>query len=147
MARYALERVPASEAAQALRDVLPKVSGAAKAGVIGSLGVRRDAASVGALAAALNDADQAVVGAVACALGHIATPEAAKALDEFAQKAPEGVKPAADDACLACAERLLADGKKAEATALYQSLNGAQQAPYVRQAATRGLSAVAGKKD
>jgi HEAT repeat protein len=147
MARYALERMPAPEAAQAMREVLPKVNGAVKAGVIGSLGVRRDAASVKALAAALLDADAAVAGAAACALGNIAAPEAAKVLGEFAPKAPEGVKPAAADACLACAERLLADGKKAEATALYQSLNGAPQSSYVRQAATRGLTAVAEKKD
>ncbi len=147
MARYALERMPAPEAAQAMRDVLPKVSGAVKAGVIGSLGVRRDVPSVVALAAALHDSDRAVACAAACALGNIGAPEAAKALDEFAPKAPEGVKPAAVDACLACAEHLLADGKKAEATALYQSLNGAQQSPYVRQAAMRGLAAVSGKKD
>lgn len=147
MARYALERIHAPEAAQAMRDVLPKVSGAVKAGVIGSLGVRRDAASVEALAAALNDTDQAVACAAACALGDIGGPAAAKALGEFARKAPEGVKAAAADACLACAERLLADGKKAEATALYQSLDGAEQSPYVRQAATRGLSAVSGKKN
>ena len=46
MARYALERIPAAEAAQALRDALPKLSGELKVGVIGSLGVRGDAASV-----------------------------------------------------------------------------------------------------
>ena len=46
MARYALERIPAPEAGAALRDALPKLSGALKVGVIGSLGVRRDAASV-----------------------------------------------------------------------------------------------------
>ena len=80
MARYALERIPAPEAAQALRDALPKLSGALKVGVIGSLGVRRDAASVPALAALLADADKAVACAAACALGDIGNPEAAKAL-------------------------------------------------------------------
>ena len=147
MARYALERIPALEAAQAMRDALPKVSGATKAGVIGSLGVRRDATSVGVLTASLNDADKAVAGAAACALGDIGTPEAGKALDEFAKKAPEAVKPAAVDACLACAERLLADGKKAEATALYKLFTGIEQPKHVRLAATQGLAAVAGKKD
>ncbi len=43
MARYALERIQASEVAAALRDALPKVAGALKIGVIGSLGARRDA--------------------------------------------------------------------------------------------------------
>ena len=58
MARYALERIPAPEAAQAMRDALPKLNGALKVGVIGSLGVRRDAASVPALAALLADSRQ-----------------------------------------------------------------------------------------
>ncbi len=49
MARYALERMECPEAAQALRDALPKVSGTLKIGVIGSLGARQDAASVPAL--------------------------------------------------------------------------------------------------
>src|SRR5438552_3307927 len=38
MARFALERIQAPEAAAALRDALPKLAGALKAGVIGSLG-------------------------------------------------------------------------------------------------------------
>src|SRR5271154_1820334 len=42
MARFALERMPAPEAAEALRDALPKVSGNVKIGVISSIGVRRD---------------------------------------------------------------------------------------------------------
>ena len=147
MARYALERIPAPEAAQAMRDAVPKLSGALKVGVIGSLGVRRDAASVPALAAALGDADKAVACAAACALGDIGSPEAAKALGGFAKKAPEGVKLAVADARLACAERLLADGKKAEAMAIYKSLSGEDQPKHVRLAATRGLLSAAGKKD
>ena len=147
MARYALERMPAPEAAQAMRDALPSVSGAMKVGVIGSLGVRRDAASVPALAGLLRDADKAVACAAACALGNIGSPEAAKALVRLAKKAPEGVKAAVADGCLACAERLLADGNKAGAIALYKALNSEDQPKHVRLAATRGLLAVAGKKD
>lgn len=147
MARYALERIPAPEAAAAMRDALPKLSGALKVGAIGSLGVRRDAASVAALAGLLGDGDKAIASAAACALGNIGTPEAAKALLEFVKKAPEGVKVAATDGCLVCAERLLAEGKKAEAIAIYKSLSGADQPKHVRLAATRGLLAAAGKKD
>jgi HEAT repeat protein len=147
MARYALERIPAPEAAQAMRDALPKLSGALKVGAIGSLGVRRDAASVPALAVLLGGADAAVAGAAACALGDIGNTDAAKALDDFAKKAPEGVKPAVADACLACAEQLLADGKKADALAIYKSLSGEDQPKHVRLAATRGMLTAAGKKD
>jgi HEAT repeat protein len=49
MARYALERIPAPEAIDALRTALPKASGKAQAGIITSLGQRRDARSVAAL--------------------------------------------------------------------------------------------------
>jgi HEAT repeat protein len=147
MGRYALERIGAPEAAQAMREALPKVSGALKAGVIGSLGVRRDAASVDAIAAALGDSEKAVARAAVCALGDIGTPEAAKALGAFAKKAPEGVKVAAADGCLVCAERLLADGKKADAIAIYKSLAGEGRPKHVRLAATRGLLSAAGKKE
>jgi HEAT repeat protein len=147
MARYALERIQAPEAAAAMRDALPKVSGEMKAGIIGSLGVRRDADSADALAAALGDSDKAVVRAAACALGNIGNPKAATALMDAAKKASGDAKTAAVDGCFVCAELLLADGNKREATAVYKSLSGEDQPKHVRLAATRGLLAVAGKKD
>ena len=146
MARYALERIAAPEAAQALREALPKLSGALKVGVIGSLGVRQDAASVPLLAALLGDADAVVARAAALALGDIRTPEAARVLAST-KPVQDGAKPAAIDASLACAEKLLADGKKAEALALYKGLTGENQPKHVRLAATRGMLACAGKKD
>jgi len=145
MGRFALERIPAPEAAQALRDSLPKLTGAQKIGVIGSLGVRRDAASVPALAALLGDADAAVARAAACALGDIRTADAAEAL--AAAKPPADAKAAAIDASLSCAEGLMADGKKTEAAAIYKALSGADQPKHVRLAATKGLLATAGKKE
>jgi HEAT repeats len=144
MARYALERIPAAEAGQALRDALAKVSGPPMVGVIGSLGVRRDTASVPALAALLNNADVSVARAAATALGDIGTAEAAKALADGKPTAPE-VKQVATDASLACAEDLLAAGKKAEALAVYKSLTGEGQPKQVRLAATRGMLACASK--
>ncbi len=147
MARYALERIQAPEAGAALREALAKVTGALKIGVIGSLGARRDAASAAALGALLADSDKAIACAAACALGDIGTAEAATALLKVAKTAPEGVKAGVADGCLACAEHLLADGKKTEATALYTALNGEDQPKHVRLAATRGMVAVAGKKE
>ena len=55
VARYALEAIPGAEAAAALRDALPSLSGAAKAGLIGSIVVRGDTSARAALAA-LKDA-------------------------------------------------------------------------------------------
>jgi HEAT repeat protein len=147
MARYALERIPAAEAAQALRDVLPNLPAKLKIGVIGSLGVRRDEASLAALARLIGDADAAVACAAACALGDVGGVDAATALGGASKTATDNVKAAAVDARLACAERLLATGKKAEAMAVYKSLSSADQPKQVRLAATRGLLLAAGKKE
>jgi hypothetical protein len=144
MARFALERIPAPEAAQALRDALGKVSGALKVGVIGSIGARRDAAAVPALAALLKDSDAATAKAAATALGNIGTPDAAKALQEASPA--DATKQAVIDGQLVCAETLLAANNKLAALAIYKSLVGDQN-KLVKLAATRGMLACAGKKD
>ena len=145
MARSALERIPAPEAAQAMRDALPKLEGKLKIGAIGSLGVRRDEASVPALAALIANADAAIATAAATALGDIGTAEAAKALADAAGTAAECVKPAVADGRLMAAERLLADGKKAEASGVYKALLGGSPSKLVKVAATRGMLTAAGK--
>jgi HEAT repeat protein len=139
MARYALERIPAPEAGNALRNALSKTKGELKVGVIASLGVRDEAESVAPLAALLDDGNASVARAAAIALGAIRSPEAAKAL--------AGAKPTAivADASLACAEELLADGKKAEALATYKRLLAGDCPKHVKLAATRGMLACAGK--
>ncbi len=146
VARVALERIPATEAARALRDGLSKTNGKLKAGAIGSLGVRRDGESVATLAALVADADAVVALAAASALGDIGTAEAAKALHD-AKPASDEVKARAADACLTCGERLTAQGKKAEALVVYKSLLGGSPAKNVRLAATRGLLLASGKKE
>jgi HEAT repeat protein len=82
MARYALEAIPDSSVDDALRDAMAKLKGRPLMGVIGSLGVRRDAKAVDGMARLLADADANVAQAAARALGKIGTPEAAKALDD-----------------------------------------------------------------
>jgi len=146
MARYALERIPDAAAVAALREAVAKTSGRAKVGVINSLGVRRDAESVSTLVGLLEDSDAEIAGAAAAALGAVGSAEAAKALGAFQTKAPESLRLAAADAYLTCAERLLADGKKAEALAIYKALSTPEQAKHVRLAAMRGLLAATGKE-
>ncbi|MGO8690289.1 MAG: HEAT repeat domain-containing protein [Thermoguttaceae bacterium] len=147
MARYALQDNPAPEAAKALREALGTLNGALKVGVIGSLGVRRDTASVEALTALLAAADTMVAVAAAHALGTIGTPEAGQSLRQLAQNPPEGLQHAAADSCLLCAEALLAAGNSGEARLIYKSLTDPKQPKLVRLAATRGILAVVGKKD
>jgi HEAT repeat protein len=144
MARFALERITVPEAAAALRDALPKLAGALKAGVISSLGTRKDAASVAALVDLVGDGDATVARAAACALGVIRTPEAARALSQC--KPSSEVKSAVSDASFACAESLLAAGKNLDALTIYKRLAAEDPPKHVKLAATRGMLACAGKK-
>jgi HEAT repeat protein len=146
MGRYALERIPAAEAVAALRTALPKAEGLVKVGVINSLGVRRDAESLAALVALLRDSNQEIATASAAALGAIGVPEAAKALEDFQKEAPTHLRLAVADASLACAERLLSDGKKPEAMAIYKALSTQDMPKHVKLAAVRGMLAVTGQK-
>jgi hypothetical protein len=146
IARYALERIPDEKALGALRDALPKVSGKLKPGMIGSLGKRRDAKSIEAFSKLLGDSDAQIAQAAAHSLGLIGTPAAAKALSQFAKKAPANMKLPVADASLICAEQLLTDGQKSEAVALYKELQGDDQPSHVKVAAMRGMMAATTKK-
>jgi len=146
IARYALERIPDEKAAEALRDALPKVSSKLKPGIIGSLGVRRDKKSITVISNLLGDSDIQVAKAAAQSLGLIGTSAAAKELSEFAKKASANMKMPVADACLVCAEQLLADGEKAEAVALYKELKGDDQPTHVKAAAMKGILTAATKK-
>ena len=145
MARYALERIPASAAAAAMRDALPNIDDSLKIGVIASLGVRGDKESIPQLSNYLADENAAVAAAAAYALGDLATSTAAKALAET-KPASEQAQFAATDASLSCAEALLADGKNGEELAIYKGFIGADHPKHVRLAATRGMLACSGKK-
>jgi len=146
IARYALERIPDEKAAEAMRNALPKVSSKLKSGIIGSLGVRRDSKSIMLISKFLADSDVQVAKAAAQSLGLIGTLAAAKELSRFAKKAPANMKVPLADACLACAERLLADGEKSEAVALYKELQGGDQPSHVKAAAMKGIVTAATKK-
>lgn len=146
-ARYALELNPAPQAGKALLDALPKVSGKLKIGMIGSLASRHDAESVAAISKSLTDSDKDIARTAAHALGAIGDADAAKELGEFLPKAPADVKSAATDAYLVCAEKLVKNGKKTEAIAIYKSLMGEGEPKLVRVAATHGLLVASGKKD
>ena len=142
MARYALERIPGPEAGKGLRDALSKAQGKSKIGVIHSLGLRRDIGSTARLAALLNAPAPEVAAAAARALGQIGNSEAARALEGYRRRAPKGFQNVAADACLRCAERLVASGKGDEAVAILRSLATQEQLPNMREAAKRALSNV-----
>lgn len=141
MARYALERIAAPEAGKALRDALGTVNGNLKIGVIGSLGARRDRASIARLAKLLHDKNPAVARAAALSLGAIGVAESAAAL-QAALQAGVAETQAVIDGLLHCAESLLSQNQQTDALSIYKSLSGAQDR-LVRLAATRGLLACA----
>ena len=145
MARFALERIPAPDAADALRQALVGVRGELVVGMISSLANRRDAASVKSLAGLLAG-EPPIAAAAASALGRIATPEAAAALAE-ARPQP-GVAAAVLDARIACADALLAAGDRVTAKPIYAAVAAAVgDAPKTRRdralrvAATSGMLA------
>ncbi len=146
MARYALERMPVAEAAAALRAALPKVAVKLKIGVNGSLGERRDEASVPLLTPLLAGGDTRVAAAAAAARGDIGSPAAAAALCSSLTGVSAAVQPAVADGAFHAAERLLADGNYSAARNTYQALLGSNPSKAVRVAATRGLLIVKGKK-
>lgn len=120
MARYALERIPAAEAADALRTAVGTGRGDLVIGMLSSLANRRDAASVPTLAPLLA-AGPGVAAAAAAALGRIATPEAAAAL-ATAKPTPGPATEAVVDARLACADAFLAAGDRMAAKTIYAAI-------------------------
>jgi len=122
MARYALEAMPDPGVDTALRQALTQLRGRPLVGVIGSLGVRRDARAVEPLAGLLANDDPDVAQAAARALGSIATPEAGKALQRVLPKVPPGNQLAFCEGLFRCAETWLAKGQRKEAIAIYESL-------------------------
>lgn len=146
MARYALERINAPEAASALRNALGTVQGDLKIGVIGSLGARRDAEAIAPLGTILKDENITLARAAALALGAIGTAESAAVL-RTALLAASGDTRAVIDALLSCAESLLAHGKRSDAYSIYKALEGDNQTRLVRLAATRGVLACAAPRN
>jgi len=139
-ARSALEAIPAAAAAAALRRRLSSLAGPQRIGAINSLGARRDAPSLSALAALLKSPDNLVAEAAAAALGKIGTIRAADTLLAYRPKAPPPIRLAVADACLCCADRLSEAAQPTKATALYEALRDSQQPNHIRLAAKQGLA-------
>jgi HEAT repeat protein len=139
MARNALEPLPDPSVDVALREALGKLKGRPLQGVIGSLGVRRDAQAVAPMSKLLSDPDADVAQAAARALGKIGTPEAGKALEAALAGASAGQQIAVCEGLFRCAEALSAEGQGAQAQAIYDRLRGLSPAPQqIRAGALRG---------
>ncbi len=143
-ARIALEAMPYPEASAALRDAVQTTRGVLRAGVLDSIGERRDPDAVGAAAAALDDADLQVVASAALALGKIGTREAAQRLERAFAKAAGDRRAAIGDGRLRCAAGLMQAGRTDEAAAVFRRLAAPEEPASLRGPALLGLVQAAG---
>ena len=141
VARLALGRNEAPEAAAALQRALPKTSGPLQAGILNTLGLRRYEPALPGIKNLLGSPDPVVAQAAAAALGEIGGASAAKALQAARRTSPETVQGSIDAALLVCADRFLAGGKQAAAARIYEGLYRPEQTKAVQLAALRGLAA------
>ena len=143
-ARYALESMPGLEAGRALIAALENTTGSTQAGIINSLGNRRETAALPMLAKWICCHDPQVASAAALALGDLGGKEAVQSLQTARANAPGEVQPAIADALLRCAGSLLAGRDKAAASEIYRQFLDAKE-PHLRTAAWRGLILSAGR--
>jgi HEAT repeat protein/type 1 glutamine amidotransferase len=144
MARFALTYMAGEKAGEALRENLSTAPAGLLASAIDSVARRGDRKAVGAIAKIAAGSDDALASAALAALGRIGGPEAAKVL--------AGLKPAKAnqrvwaDAYLKAADSLAAEGRTADAEAIYTKMYSSGQETMSRVAALRGLARTAGQK-
>lgn len=140
MARYALETIPDPMVDAALRRALEELGGNSRqlVGVIGSLGVRRDALAVEKLKSLLYRDNAEVVAISARTLGNIGTSAAAKALMDAWANTPAPKCFVFAEGLFRAAEALVAKGQQAEAIAIYDRLRNSQAPHQIRAGALRG---------
>jgi len=138
-ARYGLEPIADPSVDDALRAAISKLKGNLLIGVINSIGKRRDAKAGPALAKMTYGADADVARAAIAALGSIGDAASVKELQAALAKTKGMTRMAVADACLVCADRLLADGKRDQALALYTSLSAPDIPKPARLGAMSGI--------
>jgi HEAT repeat protein len=147
MARYALERIPDNSAINALRKALPLSSPSVRAGIITSLGVRRDARSVPVIGAYIHDGSEQVATAALQALAAIGTQQAAEILLAAADMKEGALKQCARDGYLQCGYSLLENSNKRHAATVFNTpYKRFAEDTLMRAAALRGRIAVAGDR-
>ena len=134
-ARSGLEGIKDPSAGEALRTALPTLEGRYLAGVVNSLGVRRDTAAVPALQKLALDPKRAAAEAAIASLGMIATPAAAKTLQTILVSGPAALRVPAAHAALVAAEQLVRDGNTTAARAVLNAVVQALPPGHVATAA------------
>lgn len=136
-ARYALQMNPDPAVDEVLRNALDTVKGKPLVGVIHTIGYRRDAKAVAALASLVTSGSPVVAGAAARALGDIGNAEAAQALEQARSKVPAECRLDVYEGLLRCAETLASEGRRQAALEIYDRLYKLDAPHQVRGGALR----------
>lgn len=131
-------------AAEQFRAALPKTKEKCRLTCLQNLGVLRDVQAADAMKQAVADADADTRIIAAWGLANIGDGSAAELLLAAADKAQGWERIQHTKACLLLAERLLADGRKAESQKIYAHLQKTRSDPserYIRDAAEKALAA------
>ena len=140
MARYALEPIKDPAVDAVFRDALGTLKGKPLIGVIGSVGVRRDAKAVKLLANILmkHEAGAGIASAAVRALGSIGNVAAAETLQTGLAHVPKDNQLPIAEGLFRCAELLAAEGNHDVAVDIYDQLLEAGGPHQVRAGALRG---------
>ena len=144
MARYALERISAPEASEALRAGLAKMTGKERIGVINTLGQKRDSQAVALLVPLATNTDAPTAVAAVNALGRIGDASSLNALADLRKTATGALREPVLDAYVRCLDDMVTRGNKAHALAGYRELYSSKEPAMTKAAALRGIAALDG---
>lgn len=146
MARYALGRIDAPEAGEALHRALGKTSGKIKAGIINTLVKVKYNKALPDITKLVADSDKDVAISAIRAGGHFGHKSAITFLRKVRPSAAKDVKVEIDAALLNCAEKFVADGNNRQATRIYEEFYTGRYPEHLRVAGLRGLVAMRGEE-
>lgn len=135
-ARDALEAIPGAAPDAALRSAVAQLEGDRLIDVLSSIGVRRDAEAIGAIAELLDSDNRAIAAAAARSLGQIGTPQAADELQSMLSEAKAKSGVTLGNACLICIQQLAKQGKADRAVALCDAVETADLPDHIQSKAT-----------
>ena len=140
MARWAMQSMPYASVDAALLEALKDkdLGWQVRAGVINTMGARKDPKAIAELAKNLKGSHAEITQAALLAIGRIGGEEAEKAL-AGAKVEGQASQTALADARLINADQMLAAGKAAEAKAIYEAMFNGANPTIVRVAGLRGL--------
>ncbi|MDP7290045.1 MAG: HEAT repeat domain-containing protein, partial [Phycisphaerae bacterium] len=145
-ARIALEPMKHPGVDEAFRSAAGKLKGRLLAGVITSIGVRRDAKAIATLKSLASDKNNTIARSALFALGRIASDESVAAVMQTLDKGRAELRTDAADAALAAA-RIMLDAKQTEASAkIYDTVGKSAVPAYVQTAAVYGALVARGVK-